>query len=569
MKESLAENSPKLSDDDMTTGDMSLAVRGMTCTSCATEVERRIGSVPGVVSAVVDYTSGRADLEVHEGLDPADLDGALRDTRYELVRPDGGRASAVAVPERSGSADGYDIIVIGGGSAGFAAAIRAVERGASVLMVNAGMIGGTCVNVGCVPSKTLIRAAEARHRALAHSFDGIERRELQVDWAAVRAGKNDLVAALRTAKYEDVLAGYPEITYIAARATLAEGGWVRLDNGDATRGRSVIVATGSSPWAAPIPGLDDAGYLDSTALLDVTALPESLAVLGAGQVGLELAQAYARLGVEVTVLARSRVLSNADPDVSTEVARHLAAEGIVIVERVSVERVERKARGRDLRLRDDAGAERTLGVEEILVATGRRANTSGLGLEEVGVELGAKGEIRVDPSQRTTNPDVFAVGDVTGGPMHVYVAAQAGQVAVDVALGDEARLDLSVLPEVTFTDPGVASVGLTETEAREAGHAVRASTLSLEHVPRALAARDTRGFVKLVADGESRRLLGAHVVAPEAGEMIMEPALAIRFGLMIEDLTSMLHPYLTHAEGIKLAALTFDKDVAKLSCCAV
>jgi len=462
-----------------------------------------------------------------------------------------------------------DFVVIGGGAAGFAAAIRAVERGASVVMVNAGTIGGTCVNEGCVPSKTLIRAGEARYRAQAHSFDGIERRELAVDWASLRAAKNDLVAALRTAKYEDVLDGYSGITSVAARATLAEDGSVRLDDGRSLRGHDVIVATGSSPWIPPIPGLAGAGYLDSTALLDVEALPESLAVLGAGQVGLELAQGYARLGVEVTVLARSRALSGADPDVSAEVARHLTAEGIVVRENVSVERVEGRPGGRELHISDGDAAADILRAAQILVATGRRANTAGMGLETVGVELGRKGEIRVDAAQRTTNPRVFAAGDVTGGPMHVYVAAQAGQVAVDAALGDETRLDLSVLPEVTFTDPAVATVGLTEAAARKAGHPIRASTLPMEHVPRALAARDTRGFIKLVADGGTRRILGAQIVAPEAGEMIMEPALAIRHGLTIDDLTSTLHPYLTHAEGIKLAALTFERDVATLSCCAV
>lgn len=471
-------------------------------------------------------------------------------------------------PLSLGDAD-FDFVVIGGGSAGFAAAIRAVERGASVVMVNAGTIGGTCVNVGCVPSKTLIRAAEARHGAVAHSFDGIERRPLTVDWPAVRGGKNDLVAALRTARYEDVLAAYPEISFVSARATLAEGGRVELDNGASIRGGRLIVATGSSPWVPPIPGLAEAGFLDSTALLDIEALPASLAVLGAGPVGLELAQAYARLGVEVTVLARSRVLSDLDPEVGADVARHLVEEGLVLREQVRVERVVRGAGNRDLHVTGEDGTSVIHRVEAILVATGRRANTAGLGLEALGVELGAKGEIRVDASQRTTTPDVFAAGDVTGGPMHVYVAAQAGKVAVDAALGDEARLDLSVLPEVVFTDPAVATVGLTELDARGRGHAVRTSTLPLEHIPRALAARDTRGFIKLVVDGVTGRVLGAHIVAPEAGEMIMEPALAIRFGLTTDDLTSTHHPYLTHAEGIKLAALALDKDVAKLSCCAV
>ena len=463
----------------------------------------------------------------------------------------------------------YDLAVLGGGSAGFAAAIRAVELGARVAMVNEGTIGGTCVNVGCIPSKTVIRAAEARHVQSHHGFDGVARSEEPVDWARIRAGKDDLVTALRTAKYENVLRGYPEITLIEGRGVLDEEGRVRLSHGTPVPGERVVVATGSSPWAPDVPGLAGAGYLDSTALLDLGELPGSLAVLGAGSVGVELAQAYARLGVRVTILARSRVLSTEDPDVSAELTRHLRDEGIGVATHVTLESVERTASGRLIHYRAGDAEATSLEADKILVAAGRRPNTDAIGLETAGVELGPSLEIVVDAELRTSNPRVFAAGDVTGGPMHVYVAAHAASLAAENALGGAKTLDLSVLPQVTFTSPAVASVGLTEEEAREAGMEPLVSKLPLEHVPRALAARDTRGFVKLVADAATRRIVGAHILAAEAGEMIMEPALAVRFGLTIEDLTSTLHPYLTLSEGIKLAALTFEKDVAMLSCCAV
>ena len=462
----------------------------------------------------------------------------------------------------------FGLAVLGGGSAGFAAAIRAVELGARVVMVQDGTLGGTCVNVGCVPSKTLIRAAEARHRQSHHSFDGIARQEASVDWDAVRAGKDDLVSALRKAKYEDVLAAFPEITLMKGRGVLDSDGRLQLEDGTPIPVDRVVVTTGSSPWIPKVPGLAES-YLDSTALLDVDALPESLAVLGAGSVGIELAQAYARLGVRVTVLARSRVVSREDPDVSTELTRHLRDEGIEVYTDVTLESVDTTDAGRRLRVSFGDGTAAEIDVQEILVASGRRANTRGIGLEAAGVELGPVREIIVDDQLRTANPRVFAAGDVTGGPMHVYVAARAGSVAAANALGAHESLDLSVVPVVTFTDPAVASVGQTEASARAAGIEPLVSMLPLEHVPRALAARDTRGFVKLVADAATRQIIGAHIVAAEAGDMIMEPALAIRFGLTIDDLTSTLHPYLTLGEGIKLAALTFEKDVAKLSCCAV
>jgi mercuric reductase len=355
----------------------------------------------------------------------------------------------------------YDLAVLGGGSAGFTAAIRAVEKGARVVMVNEGTIGGTCVNVGCVPSKTLIRAAEARHGRAHHDFDGVVRSDESVDWNRIRADKDDLVTALRTAKYEDVLAAYDEITLLEGRGVLDERGGLSLTDGTPVPAASVIIATGSSPWAPPIQGLEEAGYLDSAQLLDVDELPESLAVLGAGSVGLELAQAYSRLGVQVTVLARSRLLSQQDPDVGEELTAHLRAEGIEVLTHVSVQEVERTEAGRRLDLTLADGSTRNIDVQEILVASGRRPNTSGMGLEEAGVELGPNGDVLVDSALRTSNPRVFAAGDVTGGPMHVYVAAQAAGLAAENALGGSETLDLSVLPAVTFTDPGVASVGLT------------------------------------------------------------------------------------------------------------
>ena len=369
------------------------------------------------------------------------------------------------------------------------------------------------------------------------------------------------MTALRTAKYEDVLRAYPEITLIEGRGVLDGEGRVHLSDGSPVTAERVVVTTGSSPWAPDVPGLAEAGYLDSTALLDVDALPGSLAVVGGGSVGVELAQ--------VTILARSRLLSSEDPDVGAELMLHLRSEGIEVATEVTIESVEQTPSGRLIHYRSGDAEATSLCADQILVAAGRRPNTDAMGLETAGVELGPSGEIVVDAELRTSNPRVFAGGDVTGGPMHVYVAAHAASLAAENALGGSKKLDLSVLPRVTFTSPAVASVGLTEQEARDTGLEPLVSKLPLEHVPRALAARDTRGFVKLVADAVTRRIVGVQIVAAEAGEMIIEPTLAVRFGLTIDDLTSTLHPYLTLSEGIKLAALTFEKDVATLSCCAV
>jgi mercuric reductase len=462
----------------------------------------------------------------------------------------------------------FDLAVVGAGSAGFAAAIRGAELGARVALIESGTLGGTCVNTGCVPSKTMIRAAEALHRRSHHGFAGVPATDGVAEWPLIRSQKDELVNELRSAKYVDVLRSYEDVTLIRGRAVIRSGPSVDFDDGRVVMARKLIVTTGASPWAPPIPGLENVPYLDSTAAMALERLPDSMVVIGGSAVGLELAQMFARLGVRVTVLeALPRIVPGEAVGLGEALAGYLREEGIEVHTAVDVKQVTRPAKyGVQF---EAEGESREVCGEQLLVATGRRANTSGLGLEPVGVALGAKGQIAVDQHLRTSNHDIYAAGDVTGDPMFVYVAAYAGMTAAENALnGDTRRYDLTAVPKVTFTDPAVASVGLTIEDAEAGGTRVIVSHLSMNHVPRALAARDTRGFIQLVADASTRRLVGAHILAVEAGEMITEPALAIRFGLTIDDLASSFHPYLTLSEGIKLAAQTFDKDVAKLSCCA-
>jgi len=463
----------------------------------------------------------------------------------------------------------FDLAIVGGGSAGFAAAIKGADLGARVAMAEGGTLGGTCVNVGCVPSKTLIRAAEAQHRRAHHGFRGIPTSDGRPDWRTVRAEKDALVAELRQSKYWNVLHAYPSITLFRERATLVSAREVRLAAGRTLTAGKIVVTTGASPWSPLIPGLAEAGYLDNTSAMMLERLPQSLIVIGGSAVGLELAQMFARLGVRVTVLeALPRVVPGEDPDIGNALGDYLRSEGLEVHTDIRIDQADRGSEGYTVRFR--AGLEtRTVRADQVLVATGRRANTAGFGLEGVGVILGTKGEIVVNEFLQTTNRDVYAAGDVIGDPMFVYVAAYGGALAAENALTERRRrYDLSTLPKVTFTDPAVASVGLREDQARAQGTDALVSKLPLEHVPRSLAARDTRGFVKLVADARTKKIIGAHILAAEAGEMITEPALAIKFGLTIEDLTSTLHPYLTLSEGIKLAGQAFTKAIEKLSCCA-
>ncbi len=548
--------------------ELELVVTGMTCDSCAVHVTKALKGVQGVRDAdVPGWQSARATVVAEGTVEAEDLAAAVRQAGYTATvrtrKPAGGLA-----PENGRDRSQFDLMVIGGGSAGFAAAIKGAELGFTVALVEADTIGGTCVNVGCVPSKTLIRSVELHHLAGQRRFRGVDTAAGPIHWPEVITHKDELVRELRQAKYADVLKAYPEINFIQGRARLAGGHGVEIDGKPFTAGK-IVISTGARPWAPPIAGLDAISYLDSTSALDLKELPGSMIVLGANAVGLELAQTYARAGTLVTVLeVLPRIVPFEDEDISHALAEHLEQEGLRIVPGFKTTKVEKREAGYILSgTRNDV--EGTFEAEQLLVATGRRANTSGLGLEEAGVKLGPRGEILVNDRLQTDNPLIYAAGDVTGRDMFVYVAAYSGQLAAENALTGAGRTyDASYIPRITFTDPQVASAGLIEAQARQQGHEVRVSTLPMVHVPRALAARDTRGLIKLVADAATDRLLGAHILAPEAGEMIQTAVLAIRFGLTLRDLRETMFPYLTNAEGLKLATLAFEKDVAKLSCCA-
>ncbi len=461
----------------------------------------------------------------------------------------------------------YDLTVIGAGSAGFAAAIAAAELGGQVALIGHGTIGGTCVNIGCVPSKTLIRATEAVHQAsAAKRFAGIAGSAHVVDWRAAVHKKDELVAGLRQAKYVDLLSGYDRIRYLEGRVRLVDGG-VAVD-GNPVKSGKLIIATGAAPALPSISGIENVPYLTSTTALELERLPKALLVIGGGYIGAELGQMFARAGVKVTIVCRSRLLPEGEPEIGEALTRYLREEGISIHGGLSYQHIRQGPEGVTLSFLVD-GAAQQISAEQVLVATGRRPNTAGMGLPEAGIELVPNGAVKIDDRMRTTKPGVYAAGDVTGSDQFVYMAAYGAKIAAENALnGDGRRYDATAMPAVVFTDPQVASVGLTEAGSRAAGYDPRTSVLPLDYVPRALAARDTRGLIKLVAEATSGRLLGAHILAPEGADSVQTAALAIKCGLTVEQLAEMIFPYLTTVEGLKLAAQTFTKDVAKLSCCA-
>ena len=463
---------------------------------------------------------------------------------------------------------GFDLLVIGAGSAGFSAAITAADDGANVALAGHGTIGGTCVNVGCVPSKAMIRAVEIMHSARAASrFDGVEATAKVTDWAAIVRQKQALVDDLRAAKYIDVLPNYDAVTYIEGAARFQADGTVQV-NGQVIKAGKVIVATGSRPHVPDIAGLDGIDWLDSTTALELEALPQSLMIMGGGYIGVELAQIFARAGVKVTIVTRHGLLPKAEPEISAALTGYFADEGITVLDGLTYDRFGQA--GRQVTLQTtQAGKPLVVTAERLLLTTGRVPNTDALALEVAGIKTDLHGGIVTDAQMRSSLAHVYAAGDVTGRDQFVYMAAYGAKIAAKNAiLGADLTYDNSTMPAVVFSDPQVASVGLTEAAAQAQGVNTITSVLPLEHVPRALAARDTRGLIKLVADKASKKLLGAHILAPEGADSIQTAAMALKAGMTYDDLGAIIFPYLTTVEGLKLAAQTFEKDVTKLSCCA-
>lgn len=452
----------------------------------------------------------------------------------------------------------HDLAVIGSGGAAMAAGITARKQGASVVLAEKDILGGTCVNAGCVPSKTLLAAAGTRHIASTNPFPGAPTSAGVVDLAALVRQKDELVGRLRQTKYADVAAAHGfEVRSGHAGFTDPE---TLVVDGELLRAHAYLVATGAEPRIPDLPGLGQVDYLTSTTAMELTELPTSLIVVGGGYVGIEQAQLFAHLGVSVTLIGL--VAPRAEPELSARLRGIFEEDGInVVADRATS--VEATATG--VTVITGAGARHS--GQRLLLAVGRSPRTRDLGLEAAGVKTDSQGHVLVDAQQRTTNPVIFAAGDVTDAPQHIYVAATAGRVAASNALGGSRRIDYTGMPSVVFTKPQLASAGLTEAEAHERGYRCNCRRLDLTDVPRALANRDTRGALKLVADAESGRVLGVHALADGAGEMMLAATYAIKAGFTTEELADTWAPYLTMAESLRLTASLF-RDGLPMSCCA-
>jgi mercuric reductase len=445
----------------------------------------------------------------------------------------------------------YDLVVIGAGAAGSTAAFEARAQGARVAMAERWKVGGTCLNAGCDPTKALVRAAKVLHEARHAGRFGIEVAGAGADWAAVVARVERVIDTIRGGDGDRNIreAG---IDLRKGHARFRAPGAIEIA-GDVLRAEAVILACGARAYVPPIPGLRRTGFITNVEAVALPELPRSLAILGAGTVAMEFAQIFARFGVAVTVLGRNpRFLPQEEPELAEIMRGILQEEGVRVITGVTLERV---ARGDDGRKRiSGTHGEDPLDetVDEILVAAGRTPNVEDLGLETVGVVFDAAG-IAVDAELRTAVPGVWAAGDcVAGAPRYTSLADHQARVAIHNALGGLPAREATeaIVPYAIFTDPELGRAGLTEAQARAAGYAVRAETVPMRDLARAVIAGETAGGVKLVADATTGRLLGGSVLAAGGAELLGEIALAVRLGLTGRAIADSLHAYPTFSEGV-------------------
>jgi mercuric reductase len=554
-----------MKNDNKELATVTLNIEGMTCDHCAVSIEKRFAGKEGIINKQVTYDKKNGEFTYNPSLiSKQEIIDTINSSKSYRVIANGS--------EKDSGKNNFDLIILGGGSAAFSAAIRAEELGLSTLMVNAGLpFGGTCVNVGCVPSKTLIRAAETAYHASHTNFAGVRPKGVDIDFARVIKDKKQLVSTLQQKKYMDVVGDFENLNMIEGWAEFLDNKTILVNGKDKYTGLKFIIATGATTNVPEIEGLKDIGYLTNTTLFDLEEKPESITIMGAGYIGLEIAMAYNRLGVKVRIIEfTDRVLRTQTPDISEELEKHMKREGIEILPNFRAVKFERKDNTTFIHCKcPDGSTTQLIEPGKIVVASGTKPNTQMLGWHNIGLQLTKSGHVSVNAKMETNLPNIYAVGDVTNTPAFVYTAAYEGKIAVENTFtGAEKKTDYTSLPWVVFTDPQVAGAGLDEAQAEAQNIPFEVSKLSLSDVPRALAANDTRGFIKLIRNTETDKLIGARIVAPEGGELIQQLSMAIKYGITVKELADSFYPYLTLGEGIKLVAITFGKDVSKLSCCA-
>ena len=468
----------------------------------------------------------------------------------------------------------FDLTIIGNGAAAFAGAIKASELSngkASILMVGKGSLGGTCVNVGCVPSKYLLELSHHYFYPTTYNFPGLKFTQPEVDFRQVMDGLRGLVGKLRKEKYQKVLRNYPNVEVIDGTAYFTSREEIVVQSDDQefeVRAKHHVIATGSRPIIPPIDGIDKVEYLTSDSIWQLNRLPDSTIIVGGGAIGLELGQALQHFGSQVSVLeAAPRIIYQAEPEMSQTLQSILEDEGMSFYLNSNVLKVRRSNGGVKVDLITN-NRRSTIEGETLLLATGRRPNTDKLQLQKANVNLDDRGAIRVDPTMMTSNPTIYAAGDVTSKNLMLEtLAAKEGVTAAMNIYGDKVSMDYSTAPWVVFTSPNLAVVGMSEEEVMKTFQTCSCRVLDLKPVAKANLMGETRGLAKLILNPSDNKILGAQVLAPFASEFITEIAIAIKKGMTHLDIINTTHVFPSMNEVLKMTAQTFVRDIGKMSCC--
>lgn len=545
------------------------------CDHCKVTIEKLLDTLHGK-DISIQLKDNLGEITLYKEIPPETIMQIVQITPHKVIQSqieeiqEESLRSSISISKKNISSNEFDLIILGGGSSAFSSAIKASEWNKKILIVNDGLPwGGTCVNVGCIPSKLWMRIAEAFYYAKYPKYSFIDCKGIKLDFKSLIEYTKKIQLEFRKQKYLEVLKYRQNITILKGFGKFIDPHTIEVQ-GQQFTAKSILIATGSSPYIPPIPGIDKISYLTNESIYDIQELPEHLIIIGGRYIALENAQLFARLGSKVTLIQRSsRILPQEMPDISETIKTYLEEEEITVVTNSQIIGVEK----RHNKILVHAYVNNTKEIFEgshLLLATGRKGNIDKLNLEVIGIETYNQNFIKTNEYLQTSVPHIYAAGDVTGKFLYVYAAAYEGALAVENMFhGNKKKKDYSFFPWVIFTDPQVAGIGMDEQEANLHHIDYEVSIIPLKDIPHSYVENKTKGFIKLIRRRDNHELIGARIIAHNGAELLMQLSIALKHKITTEELKYSFYPYLTLSEGIKLCTIAFDQDLNKLSCCAI